>query len=204
MESTASPSAELALSSKLRQQVISEVIRARRSIFAVDYIDKEIPNVIIEEVLTNAIWAPNHKMTQPWRFIVLQGAQKQEFGHFMAEYYKHSLPHRYEELLRYPLQAGCMVVIIMKRSQKVDLPEWEELAAVACAVQNMALTCTAYDIGSYWDTCVPCIQYGERLGLEETERCLGFLYMGYYNTDTYVSVKKRTALDKKLIWMDTL
>lgn len=192
---------EVSYTPEMRQQVITEVIRARRSIFADEYLDKEIPKGIIEEVLTNAIWAPNHKMTQPWRFIVLQGSQKQQFGCYMADYYKQSLPHRYDELLHYPTQAGCMVVIIMQRSQKVALPEWEELAAVACAVQNMALTCTAYDIGSYWDTSVPCVQYADRLGLGARERCLGFFYMGYYNTDTYISVKKRTPLEKKLIWL---
>jgi nitroreductase len=189
-------------SAALRQQILTELIRERRSIFADSYIDKEIPRHIIEEVLINATWAPNHKMTQPWRFIVLRGLQKQKFGQYMADYYRELLPDRYEQLLHYPDPAGCMVVIIMKRSQKVALPDWEELAAVSCAVQNMALTCTAFEIGSYWDTCMPCIQYAEQLGLDASERCLGFFYMGYYDTVAYESNKRRTSIDQKVTWLD--
>lgn len=177
--------------------LLSEIIRNRRSVFADFYIDKPVPKPIIEEVLNNAIWAPNYKMTQPWRFIVLQGEQLAQFGSYLADYYK----AQYDRLLHYPSRAGCIIVIIMRRSTKVVIEEWEELAAVACAVQNMALTCTAYDIGGYWDSCAACIAYAARFGLSENERCLGFFYMGYYNLATYTSTKRRTGIEKKVTWL---
>jgi nitroreductase len=191
----------------MKAGIIRDIIRSRRSIFADHYIDKPIPKAIIEEVLTNATWAPNYKMTQPWRFIVLQDLQLTKFGQFMAGYYRQRLsaevypPARYEQLLHYPERAGCVVVIIMQRSTKVVLQEWEELAAVACAVQNMALTCTAWDIGGYWDSCEACVAYGSGLGLSANERCLGFFYMGYYDLEKYRSAKRRTGIDKKVKWL---
>lgn len=177
--------------------VLADIIRNRRSVFADWYIDKPIPKTIIEEVLNNAIWAPNYKMTQPWRFIVLQDEQLAQFGSYLADYYK----AQYDRLLHYPSRAGCIIVIIMRRSTKVVIEEWEELAAVACAVQNMALTCTAYDIGGYWDSCAACITYAGRFGMSAHERCLGFFYMGYYNLATYTSAKRRTGIEKKVTWL---
>jgi nitroreductase len=192
----------------IRQQILTNIIRERRSIFADDYLDKAIPREIIEEILTNATWAPNHKMTQPWRFVVLRGLQREKFGTFMAEYYKTRLPpedfppDRYERVLTYPLQAACMIVIILTKSTKVIIPEWEELAAVSCAVQNIALSCTAYDIGGYWDSCDACIAYAHMLGLGDMEKCLGFFYMGYYDPEKYRSAKRRTILTKKVEWLE--
>lgn len=178
-------------------EMITDIIRNRRSIFADYYIDKPVPKPVIEEVLTNAIWAPNYKMTQPWWFIVLQGAQLIKFGSYLADYYS----AQYERLLHYPARAGCVIVIIMTRSMKVVIEEWEELAAVACAVQNMALTCTAYDIGGYWDSCAACIEYAARFELAPNERCLGFFYMGYYDMAEYTSSKRRTGIEKKVTWL---
>lgn len=177
--------------------LLSDIIRNRRSVFADFYIDKPVPRPVIEEVLTNAIWAPNYKMTQPWRFIVLQGEQLAAFGIYLADYYK----SQYDRLLHYPSRAGCIIVILMRRSTKVVIEEWEELAAVSCAVQNMALTCTAYDIGGYWDSCAACIAYAARFNLADNEKCLGFFYMGYYNLDTYTSSKRRTGIEKKVTWL---
>lgn len=177
--------------------LLADIIRNRRSVFADYYIDKPVPKPLIEEVLTNAIWAPNYKMTQPWRFIVLQGEQLKQFGSYLADYYK----GQYERLINYPSRAGCIIVIIMRRNTKVVIEEWEELAAVACAVQNMALTCTAYDIGGYWDSCSACIAYADRFELAENERCLGFFYMGYYDLATYTSNKRRTGIEKKVTWL---
>ena len=40
----------------------------------------------------------------------------------------------------------------MKRHADKNIPEFEEIAAVACAVQNMHLTAAAYNVGCYWTT----------------------------------------------------
>ena len=40
----------------------------------------------------------------------------------------------------------------MQRDPGERIPEWEELASVACAVQNMWLSATSYGIGAYWSS----------------------------------------------------
>lgn len=188
---------------------ISTIIRTRRSIYADDFIKKEIPNEVLEEILINATWAPNHKMTEPWRFIVFKGKYLEEYGQYMAEYYKdfyaelspEAQKEKLSDLAKYPLNAACLIGVIMVRNNKINLPEWEEIAAIASAVQNMALTCTALKIGSYWSTKKVAIDYVSQFGLAENETSLGLLYLGYYPKNLKSSIKKRTALSKKVVYL---
>src|SRR6266542_1853594 len=48
-----------------------QAIRTRRAVK--EYLDKPIPKEWIEELLDAAHWAPNHKLTHPWRFHVFSG-----------------------------------------------------------------------------------------------------------------------------------
>ena len=69
----------------------------------------------------------------------------------------------------------------MARQKEERIPEIEEIQAVACAVQNMQLTATAYGIGSFWST--PKVIYTQQmndfLGLNVKDKCLGLIYLGY-------------------------
>jgi len=194
-------------SDKLKK--ISKNIRNRRSIYANVFIKKEIPDQLLDEILMNATWAPNHKMTEPWRFIVFRGKYLREYGNYMEHYYKDfysQLPPEAQKeklayLRNYPLNAACLIGVIMVRNTKINLPEWEEIAAVSSAVQNMALTCTAHKVGSYWSTKGVAIDYVAQFDLAENEKSLGLLYLGYYPKDLKSSKKKRTPLSKKVIYL---
>lgn len=50
---------------------VSELIAKRRSIFPRDFTGEAVPREVIEQMLEAANWAPTHKKTQPWRFVVL-------------------------------------------------------------------------------------------------------------------------------------
>ena len=192
-------------------RIISENIRNRRSIFANQYIKKDIPADLLDEILINATWAPNHKMTEPWRFVVLKGKYLKEYGEYMANYYKEfyakqlspdELKEKLDYLRDYPLNTACLVGVILVHNRKINLPEWEEVAAIASAVQNMALTCTANSIGSFWSTKNVAIDYIAQFGLNENEKSLGILYLGYYPNDLELSNKKRTPLSKKVMHLE--
>lgn len=187
-------------------EIINHTIQNRKSIFPVDYIDKEIPKSIIEQILENADRAPTHKLTQPWRFKIIRGEQRQKLGAFLAATYKKYTPDhlflekKYQKNLEKPQQANCVIALNMQRNLANKLPEWEEVAAVAMAVQNMHLTCTAYGIGCYWGSATGLREYmGEFFDLKEGERNLGFLYMGYYKKEPPLS--KRTPLSAKVEWL---
>lgn len=189
---------------------ITNAIRKRRSIYADEFNGRKVSEAMLKEILVNATWAPTHKMTEPWRFIVFQGDYLKDFGLYMAEYYKEyyksklspeDFTAKYNYLKEYPLKASCMIGIVAVHNPKIGLPEWEEIAAVACAVQNMALTCTANHLGGYWSTTEAAIEYVKQHGLKANERSLGIFYVGY-STESFPqsdSKKRRSPIEKKVI-----
>ena len=185
---------------------VNQLIRKRRSIFPKMYIpNKEIPKEIIQEILENANWAPTHRLTEPWRFKVFTGDSRKRLSEYLGKYYEnHTPPEKYSEMkhkktLQKPLQSACVIAICMKRCAKESVPEEEEIASVAMAVQNMWLSCTAYEIGCYWSSPKSMSNANDFLGLEEGERCLGILYMGYHNGIELQG--KRQAIAEKVEWM---
>ena len=188
----------------LSAEQVNQLLKNRRSIFPKFYIDKPIPKDIIEQILENANWAPNHRHTAPWRFIVFRESGLTKLSTYLANYYKkHIHPDKYAEAkyqktLNKPLQSSCVIAICMQRNAKAIVPEWEEIAAVACAVQNMYLTCTAYNIGCYWSTPKSITEANDFLELPEGQRCLGLFYMGYHEMPEFTS--PRSPVEEKTRW----
>ncbi|MDB9932645.1 nitroreductase [Flavobacteriales bacterium] len=166
---------------------ITEVIRNRRTIYPEQYSDRKIHREIVEDILNNAIWAPTHGNTQPWRFMVYMEDSKIELSDFLSGLYKEKFTGedfneaKYNKLKNRPLKSSVAIALVMSREPDGKIIELEEIEAVSCAVQNMYLTCTAYGIGGFWST--PKLAYGkemhEFLELKEGEKCLGVFYMGY-------------------------
>lgn len=182
------------------------LIRKRRAVFPATYIDKLIPDSIIKEILENANWAPTHKFTEPWRFKVFRGNGLQRLSDYLANWYKTNTPEtlfsetKYLKTQRKPLRSSCVIAVCMQRDPKESVPEWEEIAAVACAVQNMWLTCSAYEIGCYWSSSKSIIEAREFLKLQPGERCLGLFYMGYHNMPEVEG--KRRPIEEKVEWVE--
>ncbi|TDW52767.1 nitroreductase [Flavobacterium sp. 270] len=188
---------------------ISKIIRNRRSIYADEFLKQNISDELLNEILINATYAPTHKMTEPWRFMVFKDDYLKQLGSFLAAYYKdfyfEKFPaevalEKYNLLKEYPLNSACVIGVVMVRNYKINLPEWEEIAAVSSAVQNMALTCTAHNIGSYWSTSAGAIDYLKQFDLAENEKSLGLIYVGYYPADLEPSRKKRTPVANKVTY----
>ncbi|CAM1370059.1 nitroreductase family protein [Tenacibaculum xiamenense] len=184
---------------------LSEIIKKRRTYYASDFSNEPLPREAVETIVENGLWAPTHKLTQPWRFAVLEGVHKQEMGVFMANFYRELFTieefsnERFEETKRYANNA-TMIAILCKPSSR--LPEWEEVAAVSCAVQNMWLSCTVMNIGGYWDTGAATIKYVENcMEIKEGEKCLGVFFMGNLKQDLMEVNRKRKPLSKKLSWI---
>lgn len=186
--------------------LISELIRKRRAIFPKTYIEKPIPKEILEEILENANWAPTHRLTEPWRFKVFTGEGLATLAQYLGDYHKKVTPvdqfseEKYLKSMEAPSLSACVIAICMRRDPEARIPEWEEVAAVACAVQNMWLTCTAHGIGCYWATPGAALNGDAFPGLQEGERCLGLFYMGYHNMPELPG--KRTPIADKIVWIE--
>ncbi len=162
-----------------------EVLTSRYSVFPASYTGESLPDELIEQILQAAHSAPTHGKTQPWRFFVFAREGRKKFAQMQAEYYQSHTPAeqfsqaKYQKLLKNPLKASHIIAIGME-PQGDKIPEIEEILAVACAVQNMALCVHAYGAGGYWSsggfTYEP--QAPLWFGMTEKSKILGFFYIG--------------------------
>lgn len=165
----------------------TELIRSRRTIYPEQYSSRSIQKDQVENILNNAIWAPTHGNTQPWRFTVFMEESRIRLADFLSETYLKITPAEKQNEMKLakmtnrPKSASVVVAVSMKRDPSGRIKEIEEIEAVACAIHNMHLTCTAYGIGGFWST--PNVIYSDEmkqfLGLEADDKCLGLFYMGY-------------------------
>ena len=186
-------------------QELSELIKKRRSIFPSMYNNTPIHKETIVQILENANWAPNHKKTEPWRFKVFQDDKLISLGQYLGDYYlNNTTEERYSAMKekktrQKPSLSGAVIAICMYDDPSVNIPEWEQVAAVACAVQNIWLSCTAMGIGGYWSSPKSILEARDFLKLKDHESCLGLFYMGY--TDVEEMDSSRGDINDKIEWV---
>ncbi|WP_107039289.1 nitroreductase family protein [Brumimicrobium mesophilum] len=166
---------------------VTELIKDRRTISPESFSDRKVHKEQIELLLNNAIWAPTHGLTQPWRFKVFMDEGKKRLGEFMRDLYLKTVPEdkqiakKLNRMTERPAKASAIIAVCMERQASEKIPEIEEIAAVACAVQNIHLTCTAYGLGGFWAT--PKMVYSDEmkefLDIGPKDLCLGLFYVGY-------------------------
>lgn len=192
---------------KYNIEEVNQLFRDRRSTFPVQFREgSRIDDAIIQQIVENATYAPSHGNVQPWRFVVFTGAGLQKLADFQSWLYKELAGDKfkeaaYEKLQTNPLKASHVIAICMKRDPHQKHPEVEEISAVACAVQNMYLSVTAYGLGGYWTT--GGITYYEKakpfFGLDEADRLMGFFYLGHIAVPS--PEKARHPIEQKVEWV---
>lgn len=170
---------------------ITDIIRDRRTIYPEQYSTRKIHKEQIELLLNNAIWAPTHGMTQPWRFIVFQENALIDLAENLGSAYLKHVPKEKQndaklaKLLTRPKLASAVIAIVLHREVDTKISQQDDFGAVACAVQNMHLTATAQGIGAFWAT--PAVINSESfrvsLNLTEEQTCVGLFYLGYPSID---------------------
>ena len=170
---------------------ITDVIKNRRTIYPTFFSSRKVHKEIVEHLLNNATWAPTHGNTQPRKFQVYMGNSREKLSKNLGELYQLLTPKelykegKFKKISSRPFLSSVAIVVSMKRGDNEKIPEIEEVEAVACAIQNMCLTATAYGLGSFWSS--PKIIYtpemNKFLKLKTEDKCLGILYVGYPSID---------------------
>jgi nitroreductase len=190
-------------------EAFDQLIKNRRSIFPQDYTGERIDDVIVKKILEAALWAPTHKLTQPWRFVVFTDGGLQSLAEMQAELYKKITEadgtfkeNKYQGLLTKPLLSSHIIAICMKRDEKKSVPEVEEIGAVYCAIENLYLATTAYGVGGYLSTggVTYFSEARKMFGLEDDDRLIGFFHMGIPSRTP--SALKRKPLDEVVQWVN--
>lgn len=193
----------------MKAEIFDSIIRERRSVFPQQYSGANVEDEIVKKILESATFAPTHKLTQPWRFIVYTGNGLLKLAQAQAEVYKKVTQadatykeERYQNLLTKPMQSSHIIVVCMKRDEKKSVPEIEEVGAVFCAVQNMYLAATAYGIGCYLST--GGVTYFEEakgvFGLDKEDKLIGFFHLGI--PTQIPSAAKRKSMEQVVAWID--
>jgi nitroreductase len=163
---------------------IDALIRQRRAVFPKTYTGEPVDRAVIEQLLENANWAPTHKFTEPWRFVVFHGAGRERLADYLEARYDayytgeaHNATKR-NQFRGKVMRSGALLGILLRRDPEERVPEWEELAAVSMAVQNIWLSCAARGLGCYWSSPGFIVDAPDFPELQAGERCLGLFYIG--------------------------
>ena len=146
---------------------VETAIRTRRTHKA--FRPESIPGDALEELLELARWAPNHNLTNPWRFRVL-GPRA------LARLKEAAGPESASKLDRAPTLIVCSCVLGGDPVQ-----DEEDLHATACAAYIVLLAAHARGLAGYWRT--PAVLRSPEgraaLRMGEDERVLGLLHLGH-------------------------
>lgn len=187
---------------------LNRLIAERRSVYQAQYSGERVDDQIVQQMLENANWAPTHKLTEPWRFVVFTGEGISRLAEFQSSLYKRVSTadgsfkeDRYQNLLQKPALSSHIIAVGMHRDVKRSVPEVEEIGAVFCAVQNMYLTACAYGVGCYLST-GGITTYEEAksfFGLGADDRLLGFMHVGMPKGP--LPPGRRTSIQEKVRWI---
>jgi nitroreductase len=181
---------------------VLKAIHYRRTVNQNSFTDQDISKEDLLTILEAANAAPTHKRTQPWRFVVFQKDGLTRLGAELSRIYKTITPaEKYSEATEVNMgkkatTANVAIAIVVNYTG--DLPEWEELAATSCAVQNLWLAAHSIGIGGYWATPGMINHLGEFLGLEPNQKCVGLFYLGHHESEAREPV--RSSIEEKVRW----
>jgi nitroreductase len=190
-----------------RMMDVFRAIETRQSIGRVK--QDPVPRELVERILESAVHAPNHRLTEPWRFHVFTGKGRGELARVRAEIARlqAKAEGESEEMAagrisreRKKVFRAPVVIAVISKSGRDETETLENYAACAAAVQNMQLTAHALGLATMWRT--GTVVYHDRMreffGLEEGDTMVAHLYVGY--PDMGARPRRREAAREKTTW----
>jgi nitroreductase len=159
-------------------------IQSRRTIK--EFRSDPVPEETLWRILDAARWAPNHRLTEPWRIAII-GTQSREaladaLANLTASGQDLSAVTKAKDEARRKVMSSPVLLAVTCRLAGNPAQEVEDLAAVCAAVQNLQLAAWAEGIGTHWNT-GKVTRLPETSALlelsERNEQLVGFLYLGY-------------------------
>ena len=145
--------------------------------------DQQVNREALDRMLDTAVWAPNHRMTEPWRFFVMdKDSQARKKAADLAYEFalERSGNERRAEGTRQAVADPPMLMYVYYTPGPNEEGTRENYAAVCCAVQNIALAGVAEGLAVTWETggATRHPKLGETLGAEEDWIMAGMISVG--------------------------
>jgi nitroreductase len=170
---------------------VEKAIRTRRThkAFAAARLDP----AVLEGLLELARWAPNHRLTNPWRFRVL-GPLTRDRLMALAEAEEHGSAVK--------LQRAPTLIAVSAHLAGDPAQDREDLLATAVAAYLVLLGAHARGLAGYWRTValLDSIEARDILGLAPQETPVGVLYLGHPVQEQ--RVPERAPLAQVVIHLD--
>lgn len=150
---------------------VEEAIRTRRTHKA--FAPEPVPRELLDELLELARWAPNHHLTNPWRFRVLGPSALAKLGRAAG-------PEGASKLARAP----TLVAATARRSED-PVQDEEDLCATACATYAVLLAAHGRGLAGYWRTpgVLRSAEGRAALGIPADERFIALIHLGWPRQD---------------------
>ncbi len=189
--------------------MVLDAIRTRRN--TRDFTNDPVSDSALELMIEAATWAPNHRNTQPWRFITLSknGARRAKVAQIVHNWTFENVKNPNNErrisssieAQQEILDAPAFMYVYSVQGRNDEITQ-ENYAATACAVQNLMLAAHSLGIGVGWSTGKPCLaNVGTAIGAEPDWDIVGALYIGYSAaTQTTQPEATRNPINKVTIW----
>jgi nitroreductase len=176
--------------------------------------DEAPPRALVEKVLEAAVHAANHHDTQPWRFFVLSGEARDEFGDALAS----ALREREAGLdaakldglaiaeKAKPMRSPVLIVVGVQSQRDDAMERREDLQAASAAVQCMLLAADSLGLAAIWRTGDGA--YDDRVkayfGLRPEDQIAGIVYLGYPDTSLPPMAQRQRVYADRTEWRGPL
>ena len=160
-----------------------ETVRNRRTIRK--FTHDPVPKELVLELLEDAVYAPNHRLTEPWRFIYIgTESGKKKHADNLDAVLKEIKPNRTEEQIKkfrkHIMSVPAFLFVVVKEDEN-ERARNDDFAAVSCLVQNLQLLTWEKGIGMVWKSgeLLYNRKLQELMGLNSNERFAALLQIGY-------------------------
>ncbi len=145
--------------------------------------DLPVSREVISRLLDAAVWAPNHRLTEPWRFFVLERETptREKAAELAYVYSLEGNSNRARaEAAREKVMAPPVLIYVYSRPGANEEVTRENYASVCCAVQNISLAAVAEGLAVTWETgrTTRHPELGTALGAEPDWLMVGALSIG--------------------------
>ncbi|VTU13582.1 nitroreductase family protein [Variovorax sp. RA8] len=180
-----------------------ELAQRRRSVYA--YVDEPVPRHVIERALADAVLAPNHHRTAPWRFFVIT----RDARHRLVSAYEAAARRTERDVARAAQRAqDAPVNVVVACVPTLDNPRVvarEEEFATAAAVQNFLLSLADAGVGSLLTTgaLAESPEVAALVGLDAPgAHVVGVINVGYPNPQRPIPRRPDAQPDRVVRWLD--
>ncbi|KRG09446.1 nitroreductase [Lederbergia galactosidilytica] len=158
------------------------------------YLDKEVSQDLVLSLLKDAVWAPNHKLREPWRFIFVSSDRREAFIEAILPCHERS---KHESVRNKFKNVPAFLIVVINDDPRQKQAE-EDFAATSCMVQNLNLQLLAWerDLGMVWKTPqhIRDPLFRQALHVQPGEKIIGVLNIGYFDKEI-IAQKVRKRID---------